>query len=117
MDFDRDLDLLAEAGEHSHQPVDGEAVELGLADAGEVRGRDAGQLVRRADRQLVVIQHADDTRGEQRPQLLAVGVGVAEVAEDVAAASNDVVVVIAHRSLSLSRFSRHGSGRSPPSAS
>ena len=79
---------------------------FGLADAGEIGGGDSGQLVRRPHRQLAVIEHADDARGQQRAQLLFVRVGLAESADDVAAAPDDIEFVLAHRSLSLSRFSR-----------
>ena len=88
-----------------HQPVDGEAAEVGPADAGEVGGGNAGHLMGRADSHLPIIEHADDLRREQRAQLFAIGVGMAEVTEDVAAAADDIDVV-AHFSFSLSRCSR-----------
>ena len=55
--------------------------------------------------QFTIIQHADDFGCEQGAQLFAVSVGMTEIAEDVAAAADDVHVV-AHFSISLSRFSR-----------
>ena len=48
MYVDGDLDLLAEIGKDHHQPVDREAAEISVADAGEVCGGDAGHFVRGA---------------------------------------------------------------------
>ena len=74
MDIDRHLNLLPEAGEDLHQPVDREAAEIGFADAGEVGRRDAGHFLGRAHGQLAFIEYADDPRRQQGAQLLPVGI-------------------------------------------
>jgi hypothetical protein len=108
MDSDRHFDLLAEPGQNRHQAVDGEAVELRLADAGEIRCGDARQLLRGPHRQFPVVEHANDTRGQQRSQLLAVCFGVTEVAENIPAASDDSKIVGGHFNLAFSRFNVPG---------
>src|SRR3569833_1563647 len=77
----RHLYLLSQAGKNRHQAVNGEAVQLRLADTGKIGCRDAGQGLGGADGQLAIVEDADDFGRQQRAQLLAVGVGVAEVAE------------------------------------
>jgi hypothetical protein len=108
MDIHRYFDLLAESAKNRHQPIDREAAEMGAADAGKVGGSDPGQRMRVANGQVRIVKHADDAGGEDRAQLLAVGVGMAEVAENIAAAAHDfqIVGVIGHFSISLTRRRR-----------
>lgn len=101
----RHFHLLSHPGKDRHQSVDGEAAEVRIAYAREVGGGDAGQLLRGPHGQLAVIEHATDLCRKQCTQLLAISVGIAEIAEDVATAPDDVHVV-AHRSLSHNRCSR-----------
>jgi len=99
------LHLLVEPVEYRHQPIHSEAIQLGVADAREVGRGYTGDCPRLAHGNLLVIQHADDLGREDGFQLLKVGVSVAEVAEDVAAASHDFDVV-GHLSVSFTRLSR-----------
>src|SRR5436305_51113 len=49
----RHLHVAIEPVENRHQPVDGKALELGLADARKIGGGDAGDLLGRPHRQIV----------------------------------------------------------------
>lgn len=106
MDADRDFEVLAEADDDCHEPVDCEAVEIGFADAGEVGSRDAGDLTHGAHGQIAVTQYADDLGGEPRAQLFTVGIGMAEITEDAAAAADE--------SLSFTDVTSPGPGQPGP---
>lgn len=79
--------LLPKAGKNSHQPVDGETVELHVADAREVGGGDAGRGGGGPHRQLPGIENLDDLGGEHRLELFGIGIGGAEIAEQITAAA------------------------------
>ncbi len=85
---DRHFHLLAQPSQHRHESVDGEATEIGAADAAEVGGGKTGQLLGAADGQLLLVQGLDDAGGQDRAELFQLGVGKAEVAEGVAAAAH-----------------------------
>ena len=63
------------SGEYCHKPVDGEAAEICIADALEIRRGDADQFLRGAHGELAVVEHPDDTRRRKRAQLLATASG------------------------------------------
>ena len=89
-----DLHLLTQATEDRQQSVDGEAIELDVADAGEVGSGDAGELSGLVGGEAAGVQCLDDLRGEDGPELLKLGVRVAEIAEDVTASSDKLHAII-----------------------
>jgi len=99
------LPQLVEPGEDGHEPVDGEALEVGATDAGEVSGGDAGDLFRLPHRESPLVQHAEDPRGQDGAQLLKVGIGASKIAEDVPVPT-DQVDISCHFSISSSLFRR-----------
>ena len=100
------LDLLPQTVKDRHEAVHGEAVELHAPDAGEVRRRNASDLLGLAHGQLALVQKLDNPGGKDRPKLLKVGVRVVEIAENIPAALDNLKIVIAQRSISFSRLSR-----------
>ena len=78
-DVDADADALVKAGKDRHQPIHGEAAEVGVADARKIGGGVAGDRGGFPDRQLALVQDADDTGGQERPQLVEVGGRPAEI--------------------------------------
>src|SRR5271163_3464840 len=106
MDGERKLDLLTEAAEDRHEPVDGEAREIDVADADELAVRDPGAGFGLPGAQLLGIEHLNDLRRQQRLGLAHVGVRIVEIAEDVAAAAHDFHVIAGHCSISFRRRSR-----------
>ena len=55
--------VLAELVEHSHQPVNGEAAKLYVANAGKVRVADTGAALGLARRKPFIVKNANDTGG------------------------------------------------------
>src|SRR6266480_1480189 len=100
------LDLLPQPVKDRHQPVHGEAVQLDPPDAGKVRRRNAGDLPGLANGQLALIEQLDNPGGKDRPKLFKIGVRMVEVAENIPAALDNIKIIVAHRSISFSRFSR-----------
>lgn len=84
--------------EHDHQTVNGEAVKLYVANAGKVRMIDTGTGLGLARRKPFIVKNANDAGGQKRLGLLHVGIGAAEVAEDIAAAMHqlEIVACLAH---------------------
>jgi hypothetical protein len=62
VNLDGNIDVLAQPVEDVHQPVDGETLQLHLPDTRKVRRGDRGQLLRLADDELAVVEHAYETR-------------------------------------------------------
>ena len=59
-----------------------------------------------ADGEVFIVHHLHDPRGEHAAQLLAVGIGVAKIAKDVAAAPDQFKIVFVGFSCARSRISR-----------
>ena len=98
MHADFHFDARAEAVEDRHQAINGEATEIGVADAREVRRCNARSGVSRAHGQLVSVQRLDDFGGQDALELVDVRVLMAKVAEDVASSPHQ-----------FQRFALHGS--------
>ena len=56
--------VLAELVEHSHQPVNGEAAKLHVANTGKVRVADAGAALSLARRKPFIVKNANDAGGQ-----------------------------------------------------
>jgi len=89
----RDLDRLVQSPQNRHQPIDGEPAEVGPANTGKIRRRDASQIGRGPNGEPAVIQHTDNPGRQEGPQLLAIRVGVAEITEHVAAAMDQLQII------------------------
>ena len=85
--------MLAELVEYGHQTVNGEAVKLHVANAGKVRMADTGATLGLARRKPFIVKNADDAGGQKRLGLLHVGIGTAEITEDIAAAVHQLKIV------------------------
>ena len=96
----------SKAVENSYQPVKGEAIEIGIADSGEIRRGDARARVRLAYRQAIAIQHLDDFRGKQSFELVHVCVVATEVTKSVAASTDYFQPFVLYRNNSFKRLSR-----------
>src|SRR5579863_9078833 len=108
-DVDGQLDLLAEAAEDRHQPIDRETGEIDVADSYELAMSDPAAGLGLPGGQTLSVEDLDDLRREQRLGLAHIGVGKAEIAEHVAAAAYDVQRVVGtfgHCTISLTRRSR-----------
>ena len=107
---DRDLDahVPIEPIEDTHQPVDGEPVELDLADAREVGRRDAGSCFGIAHGQPLGVESLDDFGSEDGADLAQARIGRAEIGKDVAGAVHqlEIVALTGHPNISLSRLIR-----------
>jgi len=64
------VNILIQSVKDNHKSVNGEAVELRLANTRKVGGGDAGQFFGFTYRQYAVVEDADDLGGQQRFQLL-----------------------------------------------
>lgn len=82
-------------------------VELYATDAREVSRCDVGNSLGLANAQFPVVERNDEPRGKEGLHLLDIGVGVAEISEDVPAAL-DTLQLLCHRSCSVSRFCCRG---------
>lgn len=60
VNVDLNLDARAETIDDRNEAVEGEAAQVGVADAGEVGGGNAGLRVGGADGELFPVQHFDD---------------------------------------------------------
>src|ERR1035438_7551451 len=96
----------SEAVDDGKQPVQGEAAQVGIADAGEVGGGDSCLSVGCADAETLTVQHFDNLRGEDGLQLSHIRAGMAQVAEDVAAATHDFNLFALHLRNSFNLFNR-----------
>jgi len=90
----------------SAQQVPGEAGQIGVADAGEVGRGNARLGVCGAYGQLLAVQHFDDFGSQDGLELLDIGAGMAQVAENIAAAAHQFNLFVFHPSTSLSFFKR-----------
>ena len=108
--LDRNLYTRNEAIDDDHQSVDRETVQVGVSDAGEIGRGYAGLGVCGTHGQVPSVEGLDDLSCQERLEMPHVGIGVAEVAENVAAAVNEFNGVFFHVSEYLaSIFSgRHG---------
>ena len=103
----RDPQIAVERRKPFHQPVEREAPEVRVPNPREIRSGETGQRGGLADRQTAVVEHPDDAGRHHRLDLLQVRVGIAQVAENVAAALNQLEFALAHGIVSLlSRASR-----------
>jgi len=102
---DLHVDTPVEAVKDGHEPVHGETAKLGRANARKLTGVDAGDALGLAHRQFAVIEFADDRGGQDRFKLLHIGPGMPQVAEYIAAASDQFQVLV-QVSISFSRLIR-----------
>src|SRR5205807_8872884 len=91
--------------DHDHS-IDREPIELYVADARKFRCRDPRKAFGSAYAQLLLVKHLYDCGSEDRASLFEICVGVTKVAEHIAAAADQLHIVILHRSLSFNRLSR-----------
>ena len=89
VDLDGDPGVGVQSGQHLHQPIQCEAPEIGVADAGGIRRCVPGETRRLAHDETTVVQHRDDPRGKDSLGLLQVGLAVTEVSEDVPTSVNE----------------------------
>src|SRR5271170_6384062 len=106
MHVDANLDLLPELAEDHDHSINSEAFEPHVADAGKFGRGDACRQLRCAHGELTVIQHLDNLGRENGARLLELGIGMAEVAEDVSTAMYQFKIIVAHRGVSFSRLMR-----------
>lgn len=85
------FDAAAQAVGHPHKAVDGEAGQVGIADALNVGGINLGDLRPGAGGQPALVQRGDDFGRKRRLHLF--GFGVAKIGEDIAAAVQDFRIV------------------------
>ena len=69
-----------------------------MGDAGAGLGLPGGQRLR--------VQHLDDLGGQQCLGMPDLGVGIVEIAENIAAAANQLQIAVAHLNVSFSCLSR-----------
>src|SRR3972149_123819 len=96
------LHFLTELPEDFNHTVDGEAPKLRRANTRKLGRGNACQTFCRTGIQLTLIEHADDLGGENSTGLGKVGIRSAEIAEDIAAAGNELNIV-AHWKASFKR--------------
>lgn len=70
MHIDRNFNVLVEPVQNLHQAIDREAAEIGMSDAGEIRGAGAGGFLSLSNCHAGFIQHIDDPGCQDRAQLL-----------------------------------------------
>jgi len=103
-----DLNVLPEGGQKLHQPLDGEGAGPSAHERGDVWLPDPEDLPGLGLREAALPDEAVDLQRQIGLELLALGMGESEIAEDVAAAllhANSTVGLV-HRPLCLSRTSR-----------
>ena len=98
--------MLAKLVEDGQQPVEGEALQPHVADAGELGVGDAGAGGGLAGGRALQVEHLDDLGGEQGLRVPHLGIGIAEIAEDVPAAVDQLEIGVIHRNASFNRLSR-----------
>ncbi len=98
--------ILIETGKYRYQPIDGEAIQLGVADAREIGSGDSRHFPGFADGQVLIVENADDFGGEQGLELFGGGMGIAEVSEYIAATADNFQRLVIHCSISFNRFKR-----------
>jgi len=76
-----DFDILAEGGQKIHQTLDGKDSGLAAHQAGDVRLRDAEQYSRLGLGEIAFFDETVDLQSQARLELLALGVGEAEIGE------------------------------------
>ena len=102
--MDRHPDAVVQGADHPHQPVQGEASEVHVSDTREVRGREPGHARRLPHAEAALVQYGDDPGRKDGFGLLQIGLGVSEVAKDIAA-SLDQFDVLKRRTLAVIRVS------------
>lgn len=80
----RGIRSMPQGGGHAHQAVHGEATEVGVAHAGEVRRSEPGFRSRVSNGQSASVEYSDDIGGQNRLGVLEDSVGITEIPEDVA---------------------------------
>ena len=83
-----DFHIPVELAENRNQPVEREAAQLGIADAGKFGMRNAGQFLGIPRGKLSIVKRADNFRGNDRARLFQSGAGAAEIAVNIAAAAD-----------------------------
>jgi hypothetical protein len=102
-----DFNAGAEAVDDRHEAIHGEAAEVGVADAREVGGGNAGAGVRGANRQVFPVERLDDFSREDRLELFSIGAILPQIAEHIAASPHYFQLSAFHRSISFNRLSCH----------
>ena len=99
------VNAAVEVVQNGHEPVYCKAAKLNVADARKLAGIDAGNTFCLAYRKFAIIEHADDLGGQNAFELFHIGPGMAQIAEDIAAAS-DKFQFLGYVSISFSRLIR-----------
>jgi hypothetical protein len=111
-DLKTHLDIIVEFDQHGDQPFDGEALKLRLPYARKIGCSESGQLVRAADADAEIIQHADDLRSENCFRVQDIRIGMAEIAEHISTPPHQFQIVFGHRNIFLQPLEpSHGSGK------
>lgn len=103
---DLHLDARSEPVDDRHEAIHGEPPEVRIADAREVRRRNAGAAVRGAHSQVFPVERLDDFGGQDSLELFSIGVLMPEVAEHIAASPHHFQLLALHRNISFSLFKR-----------
>jgi hypothetical protein len=100
------LDLLIELAEDRNHAVKSEAAKLRVANTRKFRVRNAGELFRVPRREFAFVEHPNDFRGRNGACLLKASIGPAKIAIDIAAAANQLEVILSRFSTSFNRLRR-----------
>ena len=90
----------------TYQAFDGEALKLRLPYARKIGRCKSGRLVRAANADAKIIQHADDLRRDNRFRVQDIRIGMAEIAEHISASTHQFQIAFGYRNISFSRLSR-----------
>src|SRR5258707_876219 len=116
-DLDGKLHVLPQGAEDRRQPFHAETADVGTADAGKISMIDARHFLGLARAPASRIKGLEDRSRQDGFGLPDIRVGVAEIAEHVAAAAHQFKIVFAHRNASFRLLADRGSGRLRPWAS
>ena len=90
---------------HPHHPVQCEPPKICVSDTREVGGCEAGHPRRLSHAETALVQNGDDPGREDGLGLLQIGLGISEIAKDIAASLDQLEVFVLHRISSF--LSRH----------
>jgi hypothetical protein len=103
---DPDLNPRTKAVHHGHETIDGKSPEIGVANSGEIGGRNSGSTMGFAHTQAVAIEELDDFRSKPRFELFGIGVFALEITKHVTASVHYPQLIALHNSVSFSLFNR-----------
>jgi hypothetical protein len=91
--FNRHLDSSAEPVDDRHEPIDGEATEIGVSNARKISRRYPCASLRLTGAQAFLVERPDYLRRKNRLELLNIRVLLPKVAEHASAAVNQLFVI------------------------